>query len=80
MLGTVAAGTCYTGETSNNSIDLYGYGVTATNVTKTQNLNFHLVDAQADDSASPALTLTGTYKSQAFDLTGMEFAIDANDE
>lgn len=79
VLGTVAAGTCYTGETSNNSIDLYGYGVTATNVTKTQNLNFHLVDAQAGDGASPALTLTGTHKSQAFDLTGMEFAIDAND-
>lgn len=77
VLGTVAAGTCYTGETSNNSIDLYGYGIAATNVTKTQNLNFHLVDAQADDSASPALTLTGTSKSQVFDLTGMEFAIDA---
>ncbi len=79
VLGTVAAGSSYTGETSNNSIDLYGYGVTATNVKKTQNLNFHLVDAQAGDSASPALTLTGTSKSQVFDLTGMDFAIDATD-
>lgn len=77
VLGTVAAGSSYTGETSNNSIDLYGYGIAATNVKNAQNLNFHLVDAQADGCASPALTLTGTSKSQVFDLTGMEFAIDA---
>lgn len=78
VLGTVAAGSSYTGETSNNSIDLYGYGITATNVKNAQNLNFHLVDAQADSGTSPALSLTGTSKSQVFDLTGMEFAIDAN--
>ncbi len=65
------------GTSVGNSIDIYGVGITAFNMSNTQILTFNITDGQVSGTyADPALTLTSTkLRTEFLDLTNVELQV-----
>ena len=80
QLGSVyaATGSTGTGNSTGNSIEIYGTGIAAATLSSMQMLNFHIADGVLL-SQEAMVSLTSTSDGEGLDLTGVEIGFSAAD-